>query len=77
MTQAHSSKAIRRPKVKAAAKARKIPIRLSETGTAEEAKDDLAKSIFSQDKSRGQVPKGDCKNRSPNGKKKRLRKTVF
>lgn len=50
MTQAHSSKATRRPKFKAAAKARKIPIRLSETGTAEEAKDDLAKSIPGWDK---------------------------
>ena len=50
MRQAHTPKAVRRPKAKAADKARKIPITLSETGTTEEAKGDLAKSILGWDK---------------------------
>jgi hypothetical protein len=50
MTDAQTSKAVRRPKAKTAAKDRNIPITLSESGTAEEAKADLSKSIPGWDK---------------------------
>lgn len=50
MTEAQTSKPVRGPKAKATSKARNIPITLSESGTAEEAKADLAKSVPGWDK---------------------------